>query len=87
LDGPRQVLRINPNIQSGSQARRVKTDLDLEISRPGSLVVRCFKPVSDTIRYAHTSSFYFLEDGRLPVKKSEAERWAAYVQLSASAQG
>jgi hypothetical protein len=63
----------------------VKESVDLTIGQPGWLAVRCFEPAAETIRYAHSSPFYFPRDGKLPVKKAEAERWANYIHgLAAS---
>ena len=50
------------------------------IPEPGWLAVRCFGPAGDTIRYAHTSPFYFPAGGKLPVKRADAERWANYIR-------
>jgi hypothetical protein len=75
-----EVLRSFP----GHNKSEFKTALDLAITQPGWLAVRCFEPVTSTIRYAHTSPFYFLENGKLPVKKSEAERWANYLHALAA---
>jgi TolB protein len=58
------------------------------IPEPGWLAVRCFGPAGDTIRYAHSSPFYFPKDGQLPVKKEDAERWANYIhKLAEEAKG
>jgi TolB protein len=57
----------------------------VKMEHPGWLAVRCFEPAGVTIRYAHTSPFWFTQNGRLPVKKSDAQRWADYVRdLAAS---
>lgn len=56
-----------------------KSSLTLPIAEPGWLAVRCFEPVSATLRYAHSSPFYFLQNGKLPVRKSDAQRWADYI--------
>jgi hypothetical protein len=55
------------------------TAVNLTITEPGWLAVRCFEPVTGTVRYAHTSPFYFLRDGKLPVKRAAALRWADFV--------
>ena len=52
----------------------------IQMDRPGWLAVRCFEPVTDTVRYAHTSPFYFPQGGRLPVVKADALRWADTVR-------
>lgn len=57
----------------------------VEIPEPGWLAVRCFGRAGNTIRYAHSSPFYFPKDGRLPVKKPDAERWASYIRRLAEA--
>ncbi|SRR5579884_304506 len=63
-----------------------RTALNLTITEPGWLAVRCFETVRETVRYAHTSPFYFLREGRLPVKRPAALRWAEYIRrLAASA--
>jgi hypothetical protein len=63
-----------------------RTALNLTITEPGWLAVRCFEPVRETVRYAHTSPFYFLREGKLPVKRPAALRWAEYIRrLAASA--
>jgi hypothetical protein len=54
--------------------------VDLPIEAPGWLAVRCFEPVTETIRYAHSSPFYFPADGKAPVKASDATRWADYIR-------
>jgi hypothetical protein len=43
------------------------------------LAVRCFEPVGETLRYAHTSPFWFVRDGQLPVRAADAQRWADFV--------
>ena len=75
-----EVLRSFP----GSHKGEFKTALDIPIAEPGWLAVRCFEPVTQTIRYAHSSPFYFLENGKLPVKTSEAARWAGYLHTLAA---
>ncbi len=61
------------------------TALNLTITEPGWLVVRCFEPVTETVRYAHTSPFYFLKNGKLPVRKQAAQKWADFIhRLAAS---
>ncbi len=62
----------------------LRTALSLTITEPGWLAVRCFEPAGETIRYAHTSPFYFLRNGQLPVKPVEALRWADYVRKLAA---
>ncbi|MBI3694293.1 MAG: CehA/McbA family metallohydrolase, partial [Acidobacteria bacterium] len=63
-----------------------QTALNLTITEPGWLVVRCFEPAGATIRYAHSSPFYFLRNGKLPVRRAAALRWADYLhKLAASA--
>jgi len=57
-----------------------RTALNLTITEPGWLVVRCFEPAAETIRYAHSSPFYYLRGGRMPVKKPAALKWADYVR-------
>ncbi len=54
--------------------------LNLTIPEPGWLAVRCFEPATDTIRYAHSSPFYFLRNGKLPVKMQAAQRWADFIR-------
>ncbi len=61
-----------------------KTTLDLAINKPGWLAVCCFEPLTSTLRYAHSSPFYFLQNGKLPVKKSEVRRWADYIRRLAT---
>ncbi|MCL5744296.1 MAG: CehA/McbA family metallohydrolase [Acidobacteria bacterium] len=78
-----EVLRSFRNISKGAFRKNVA----LEIRQPGWLAVRCFEPVTDTVRYAHTSPFYFTQDGKLPVKKSDALQWANYVRQLAQAAG
>ncbi len=63
----------------------IKSSQELLIDSPGWLVVRCFEPVGRTIRYAHSSPFYFSADGKLPVRASDATRWADYIHRLASA--
>jgi hypothetical protein len=53
---------------------------ELTISQPGWLAVRCFGPAGEAIRYAHSSPFYFPQDGKLPVQRADAERWADYIR-------
>lgn len=76
-----EVLRSFRNIPKGAFQKNIA----LEIRQPGWLAVRCFEPVTDTVRYAHTSPFYFTRDGKLPVKKSDALKWADYVRQLAQA--
>ena len=62
-----------------------RTAVNLTVAEPGWLVVRSFTPVTNTIRYAHSSPFYFLQNGKLPVRKPAAQKWANYIsQLAAS---
>jgi hypothetical protein len=74
------VLRSFPG--NGSELR---IDEEIRIPGEGWLVVRCFEPVTNTIRYAHTSPFYFTRQGRLPVRTEDAQRWAHYVHELAAA--
>ena len=53
---------------------------EVSIPEPGWLAVRAIGPATETIRYAHSSPFYFTRDGKLPVKKADAERWAEYIR-------
>jgi hypothetical protein len=63
------------------------TALNLTIPEPGWLAVRCFEPAGETLRYAHSSPFYFLRNGKLPVHRPAAQRWERYVKrLAASVQ-
>lgn len=57
----------------------LRTTVELAIPAPGWLAVRCFEPADSTVRYAHSSPVYFTENGRLPVRKADAERWAGYI--------
>jgi hypothetical protein len=50
------------------------------VGEPGWLAVRCFEPVTDTVRYAHISPFYFTRNGQLPVVKADALRWAETIR-------
>jgi hypothetical protein len=59
--------------------------VQVKLPEPGWLAVRCFEPVTDTVRYAHTSPFYFTQDGKLPVVKSDAVRWAETIRRVAAA--
>jgi hypothetical protein len=54
--------------------------IPVRMDQPGWLAVRCWEPAPDTIRYAHSSPFYFPKDGRLPVVKADANRWADIVR-------
>ncbi len=60
------------------------TAVNLTITEPGWLAVRCFEAAGETIRLAHTSPFYFLRDGKLPVKKAAARQWADFVRKLAA---
>jgi hypothetical protein len=61
-----------------------KAAVSVPIPEAGWLAVRCFGPAGETIHYAHSSPFYFLRNGKLPVKKADAARWANYIhQLAA----
>ena len=42
----------------------------VRIPEPGWLAVRCFGPAGETIRYAHSSPFYFSSQGKLPVHRA-----------------
>jgi hypothetical protein len=57
----------------------------LTIPAPGWLVVRALGRAGETIRYAHTSPWYFPRDGKLPVRQADAQRWARYVHGLAAA--
>ena len=56
----------------------------VRMERPGWLAVRCFEPAGVTIRYAHTSPFWFPQNGKMPVRKTDAQRWADYVKVLAA---
>ena len=71
-----QVLRSFP----GGGNAVFRTALNLTIAEPGWLVVRGFEPVGATLRYAHSSPFYFVRNGKLPAKRAAARRWADYIQ-------
>lgn len=75
-----EVLR---SIKVGKQEFRDTVRVKME--HPGWLAVRCFEPEGVTVRYAHTSPFWFTQNGKLPVKKADAQHWASYVkELAAS---
>jgi hypothetical protein len=57
----------------------LRTTVSLSIPGPGWLAVRCFEPVASSVRYAHTSPFYFTDKGKLPVGRADAERWAEFL--------
>ena len=57
----------------------LRTTVNLPIPGPGWLAVRCFEPVTTTVRYAHSSPFYFTAGGKLPVRPEDARRWADYL--------
>ncbi|HTM52014.1 MAG TPA: CehA/McbA family metallohydrolase [Bryobacteraceae bacterium] len=63
----------------GAPDGAVKTTMELTVESPGWLAVRCFEPAGATIRYAHSSPFYFPEGGKLPVRAPDAIRWADYI--------
>ena len=50
--------------------------IQVSIADPGWLAVRCFESVTETVRYAHSSPFYFSVKGRQPVMKLEAAGWS-----------
>ncbi|MGH9723224.1 MAG: CehA/McbA family metallohydrolase, partial [Bryobacteraceae bacterium] len=80
----RSQTRLEPVevIFNGRVMRRFdepRQSVELEVPEPGWLAVRCFEPAQDTVRYAHSSPFYFTRDGRLPVIRADAQRWAEYV--------
>jgi hypothetical protein len=57
----------------------------IRMDHPGWLAVRCFEAPGATIRYAHTSPWWFTVNGRMPVQKRDAQRWADYLkQLAGS---
>ena len=60
------------------------TALNVTFPEPGWLVVRCFEPAGDTIRFAHSSPFYFLRNGKLPVVKAAAQKWADFIRRLAA---
>ena len=76
-------------VQDGEVTRTIRgelrTTINLKLDHPGWLAVRCFEPAGVTVRYAHTTPFWFVHDEHLPVHKADAQRWAAYVdELAAS---
>lgn len=75
-----QVIRAFP---AGGNAV-FHTTLNVTITEPGWLAVRCFEPAGKTIRFAHSSPFYFLRNGKLPVNRSAAQRWADFVHSLAA---
>jgi hypothetical protein len=58
--------------------------LNVTITEPGWLAVRCFEAAAGAVRYAHSSPFYFLRDGKLPVKRGAALRWAEFIRRLAA---
>jgi hypothetical protein len=76
-----EVIRTFP---AGGNAV-LRTALNLTITEPGWLAVRCFEPPGDTVRFAHTSPFYFLRNGQLPAKPPASTRWAVFVSSLAAA--
>ena len=75
-----EVIRSFPS--GGSNV--FHTALNLTITEPGWLAVRCFEPVGETVRYAQTSPFYFLRAGKLPARRQDALRWAEYIRRMAA---
>jgi len=76
-----EVIRTFP----GGGNAVFRTAVNLTVSEPGWMAVRAFEPAGETIRYAHSSPFYFTRNGKLPVKRAAALRWADYVRgLAAS---
>ncbi len=61
-----------------------KAVVAVPIPEPGWLAVRCFGPAGETIRYAHSSPFYFPKNGKMPVHRADAERWATYIHKLAA---
>ncbi len=57
-----------------------RASLDVDLTSPGWVAVRCFESAPSTVRYAHSSPFYFPRGGRLPVRTHDAERWANYLR-------
>jgi hypothetical protein len=70
-----KVLRAFRGMDTGEFQKTI----DLTVTQAGWLAVRCFEPVTSTIRYAHTSPFYFTQRGKLPVDKAAALKWARYI--------
>ena len=81
--GPLQRVEV---VLNGEVLRAVPAvaRIELPIGAPGWLAVRCFEPAGATIRYAHSSPFYFVVDGKLPARKADAMRWADYVRSLAT---
>jgi hypothetical protein len=75
-----RVLRTFRGIGTGDFQKTI----DLRITQAGWLAVRCFEPVTSTIRYAHTSPFYFTRRGKLPIDKMAALKWARYIRQLAT---
>ena len=71
----RIVLRAFLAIGKGNSQKTLR----LSIDQPGWLAVRCFEPVSSTIPYAHTSPFYFPQQGKLSIDKTAPRKWAHYI--------
>ncbi|MBI4910040.1 MAG: CehA/McbA family metallohydrolase [Acidobacteria bacterium] len=69
-----EVLHTAPVHQA-----RWKGVLKIKLTGPGWLTVRCFEPTGNTIRYAHSSPYYFTRNQKLPVNASAALRWADYI--------
>ena len=69
---------FNGRVVANGDARTVR------IPEPGWLAVRCFGPAGEAIRYAHSSPFYFPENGKLPVHRADADRWARYIHKLAA---
>jgi hypothetical protein len=56
-----------------------ESKLVVPVEGPGWVAVRCFEPVGETLRYAHSSPYYFMRGGELPVRAADARRWADFI--------
>ena len=53
---------------------------EVPVPEPGWVAVRCLEPPTDTIHYAQSSPFYFLQNGKLAVHAGDARRWAEFLR-------
>ncbi|MBI3210948.1 MAG: CehA/McbA family metallohydrolase [Candidatus Solibacter usitatus] len=68
------IRRLHPRSSTFQQT------ISINVAKPGWLAVRCFEPVTNTIRYAHTTPFWFPQNGKLPAQPADARRWAEFVR-------
>jgi hypothetical protein len=72
--------KIVRTIRVPGRSRSYRSTITVPVPEPGWVAVRCLEPPTDTIHYAQSSPFYFLQNGKLAVHAGDARRWAEFLR-------